>query len=103
MTVPLEAGFCPERWQQSVDVMLEKAPGISRSDKLRIIQILEADLNQVIRIAFARNITCLAKEYEGIISEHQYGRAHSTCMTLVLNKLLKIQLLIQKKVEVVLL
>jgi hypothetical protein len=99
MTVPLEAGFYPERWKQAVDVMLEKVPGISRSNKLRIIQLSEADLNQVLRIYFARNITRLEKEHEGIISEHQYGRAHKTCMTLVLNKLLTIQLLIQKKVE----
>jgi hypothetical protein len=79
--------------------MLEKVPGIPRSDKLRIMQFLEADLNQVLRIAFARNITRLAKDHEGIISEHQYGRAHKTCMTPVLNKLLKIQILIQKKLE----
>jgi hypothetical protein len=74
--VPLDAGFCPERCKQAVDVMLEKVPGISRSDKIRSIQLLEADLNQVLRIAFARNITRLAKDHEGIISEHQYGRAH---------------------------
>jgi hypothetical protein len=35
MTVPLDAVFCPERWKQAVDGMLEKVPGISRSDKLR--------------------------------------------------------------------
>jgi hypothetical protein len=99
MNVPLDAGFCPNLWKQAVDVMLEKVPGITRSDKLRIIQLLEADLNQVLRIAFARNITRLAKDHEGIISEHQYGRAHKTCMTPVLNKLLTIQIIIQKKVE----
>jgi hypothetical protein len=99
MTVPLDAGLFPNRWKQAVDVMLEKVPGISRLDKLRIIQLLEADLNQVLRIAFARNITCLTKYHEGIISEHQYGRAHKTCMTPVLNKLLTVQILIQKKVE----
>jgi hypothetical protein len=61
MMVPLDAVFCPERWKQAVYVMLEKVPGISRSDKLRIIQLLEAYLNQVIRIYFARNKTRLAK------------------------------------------
>jgi hypothetical protein len=101
MDVPLEAGFCPNRWKQAFDVMLEKVPGIPRSDKLRIIQLLEADLKQVLRIAFARNITHLAKDHEGIISEHQYGRSHKTCMTPVLNKLLTIQILIQNKVEVI--
>jgi hypothetical protein len=44
-------------------VMLEKVPGISRSDKLWIIQLLEADLNQVLMISFARNITRLPKEH----------------------------------------
>jgi hypothetical protein len=79
--------------------MLEKVTRISRSDKLRIIKLLEADLNQVLRISFARNIMRLAKEHEGIVSEHQHGRAHKTCMTPELNKLLTLQLLIQKKVE----
>jgi hypothetical protein len=79
--------------------MLEKVTGIPRSDKLIIIQLLEADLNQVLRIAFARNITRLTKDHQGIISEHQYGRAQKTFMTPVLNKLLTIQILIQNKVE----
>jgi hypothetical protein len=77
--------------------MLEKIPGVSRSDKLRIIQLLEVDLNQVLWVAFARNITKLVKQHDGIISEHQYGCAHKTCMTPVLNKLLTVQLLTQKR------
>jgi hypothetical protein len=32
-----------------------------------------------------------------VISKHQYGRSHKTCISPVLNKLLTIQLLIQKK------
>jgi hypothetical protein len=77
--------------------MLEKIPGVARSDKLRIIQIMEADLNQVLRIIFAINISKLANNDSGIISDHQYGRAHQTCMNPVLNKLMMVQLLIQKK------
>jgi hypothetical protein len=60
---------------------------------------LEADLNQVLRIAFTRKIAKLAKNNKGIISDHQYGRAHTICMTPVLNKLLTVQLLIQKRTE----
>jgi hypothetical protein len=97
MTVPLATGFCPERWKKSIDVMLEKIPGVVRSNKLRIL--LEADLNQVLRIAFARNIAKLANNNKGIISDHQYGRAHANCMTPVLNKLLTVQLLIKKRTE----
>jgi hypothetical protein len=50
-------------------------------------------------IAFDRNIAKLAKNNKGIISDHQYGQAHATCMTPVLNKLLTVQLLIQKWTE----
>jgi hypothetical protein len=79
--------------------MLEKFTGVVRTKKLRIIQLLEADLNQVLRIAFARNITKLARDNEGVISNHQYDRSHKTCISPILNKLLTIQLLIQKKVN----
>jgi hypothetical protein len=60
MSILLTAGFCPERWKHVIDVMLEKIPGVVRTNKLCIIQLPEADLNQVFRIAFARNITKLA-------------------------------------------
>jgi hypothetical protein len=97
MSIPLAEGFCPKRWRQAIDIMLEKIPGVPRINKLRIIQLLEADLNQVLRSAFVRNISKLSQETPGIISEHQYGRSHQTCLTPVLNKLLTVQLLIQKK------
>jgi hypothetical protein len=99
MPIPLTAVFCPERWKHVIDVMLEKIPGVARTNKLRIIQLLEADMNQVLRIAFARNITKLARDNEGVISNHQYGRSYKTCISPILNKLLKTQLLIWKKVN----
>jgi hypothetical protein len=97
MSIRLAEGFCPERWRQAIDIMLEKIPGVPRINKLRIIQLLEANLNQVLRSAFSQNISKLAQETPGIISEHQYGRSHQTCLTPVLNKLLMVQLVIQKK------
>jgi hypothetical protein len=72
MSIPLAEGFGPERWRQAIDITLEKIPGVPRINKLRIIQLLEADLNQVLRSAFASNISKLAQETAGIISEHQY-------------------------------
>jgi hypothetical protein len=62
---------------------LEKIPGIARKNKLRIIQLLEADLNQVLRAAFARNIRKLAQNHEGVISEHSIdGRiAHASAQS----------------------
>jgi hypothetical protein len=99
MTVPLAKRFYPERWKKAINVMLEKIPGVVRSNKLCIIQLLEADLNQVLCIDFASNIAKLSKNHKGITSDHQYGRAHATCMTPVLNKLLTVQILIQKRTD----
>jgi hypothetical protein len=48
MSIPLAEGFCPERWRQEIEIMLEKIPGVPRINKLRIIQLLEEDLNQVL-------------------------------------------------------
>jgi hypothetical protein len=97
VSIPLETGFCMEHWRRDVDIMLEKVPGIARSNKLRIIQLLELDLNQVLRAAFARNVTKLAQNHKGVISEHQYGWSHRTCISPILNKLLTIQILIHKR------
>jgi hypothetical protein len=96
-TIPLERGFYPEQWRHTVDIMLEKIPGISIPNKLIIIQLLEADLNQVLRATFARKITKFAQNHEGVISEHQYGWSHRTCIIPILNKLFTIQILIQKR------
>jgi hypothetical protein len=96
ISIPLAEDFYPERWRQAIDIMLEKIPGVPRINKLRIIQLLEADLNQVLRSAFARNISKFAQETPGIFSEHQYRRSHQTCLTPVLNKLLTVHILIQK-------
>jgi hypothetical protein len=98
-TVPLATAFSPERWKKAIYVMLENIPGVVHSNKLRIIQLMEADFNQLLRIAFARNIEKLSKNHKGIISDHHYVRAHATCMTPVINKLLTVQLLIQKRTE----
>jgi hypothetical protein len=78
VSIPLLNGYCQERWEHVIDVMLEKIQGVVRYNKLIIIQLLEADLNQVLRIEFARNITRLTKTLEGVISKHQYGLLHKT-------------------------
>jgi hypothetical protein len=53
--------------------MLEKTPGVIRTNTLRIIQLLEADRNQLLRLAFTRNTRKIAQDKDEIISEHQYG------------------------------
>jgi hypothetical protein len=56
MYIPLATVFCVDRWEHVIDVMLEKISGVERSNKLRIIKLPEADLNQVL-------MHCLHHEY----------------------------------------
>jgi hypothetical protein len=73
MSIPLEECLCTDQWRQAIYIMLKKIPGVPIINKLIIIQLVEADLKQVLRSAFAKNISKLAQESQGIIIEHQYG------------------------------
>jgi hypothetical protein len=55
---------------QSIDIMLENFSGDARINKLRIIKLLKADLNQVLRSAFTIHISKLSQGTPGIVSEH---------------------------------
>ena len=46
MSIPFKHGITPDGWTKVTDVMLEKNPGVPRLHGLRVIQLLEADLNQ---------------------------------------------------------
>jgi hypothetical protein len=50
----LKHGITLERWKKITDVMLLRIPGDLRLCRLRIIQLIEADFDQFLRIAFAR-------------------------------------------------
>ena len=41
----VENGFILRRWQKALQVMLCKTPGVYKIKKLRVIQLIEADLN----------------------------------------------------------
>ena len=44
ITVPFTHSFSPTRWRTAVQFMLEKEPGNPTISKLRVIQLLEADI-----------------------------------------------------------
>jgi hypothetical protein len=52
--------------------MLEKTKGCARIDKLRVIQLLEADLNMALRIIFGRRLIQRAED-RGTIPMSQWG------------------------------
>jgi len=92
MSIPLLAGFSPTRWQQIIDVMLEKKAGDHRIHRLRIVALQESDFNQTNRLAISRPLQKLVEEI-GLAPDMQHGsRASKLCHSAVLNKQLTFEI-----------
>eukprot|EP00957_Ditylum_brightwellii_P007681 580580-Ditylum_brightwellii.AAC.1 len=72
MTLPFCYGFTPTRWLKSVDVMLEKDPGSPKLHRLRIIVIVETDMNMIMKVIWARQLVPRTKE-TNYINRVQFG------------------------------
>jgi hypothetical protein len=50
----IKLGQPVDRWKNITTCMIEKTPGVSRLDKLRVIHIFEADYNLILKIMWSR-------------------------------------------------
>lgn len=64
MTLPFQYAFAPERWCNSIHLMLEKCQGRPLLNKLRIIQLFEADFNASLKIKISRQLMRTAEEQQ---------------------------------------
>lgn len=55
-TAALGWGITLDRWHNSITTMIEKQPGCSRINKLRVIHLYEADYNLLLKIIWARRL-----------------------------------------------
>ena len=95
-SIPFETGMSPSRWQQGINVMLEKKKGIRRVDKLRAILLYEADFNQNNKM-IGRNMMYTAEDLN-LIAKEQYGSRKSlSAIDHSLNKTLTYDLIRQLK------
>ena len=63
MELPLKYGFAPTRWAKALQTMLPKDPGMPKVERLRVIQLFEADYNFVLRIIWGRRLVWNAQKY----------------------------------------
>eukprot|EP00957_Ditylum_brightwellii_P178825 13621459-Ditylum_brightwellii.AAC.1 len=49
MSLPFLSGFTQYQWENAINLMLEKDPGIPRVNRLRIIVIVEGDMSRAIQ------------------------------------------------------
>ena len=56
ITLPFQHGFSPTRWHTAIQFMLEKEPGNPLITKLRVIQLLEADMNFAFRLLWGKRL-----------------------------------------------
>jgi negative regulator of replication initiation len=81
-----QEGIALDRWLKIYNTMLEKIVGMDRIDKLRVIHIMEADLNLLLGILFGRRLTNNA-ESNNCLGDLQWGaRKGKQCIDVVLLK-----------------
>mmetsp|Transcript_20247 Transcript_20247/g.28846 ORF Transcript_20247/g.28846 Transcript_20247/m.28846 type:complete len:299 (+) Transcript_20247:1613-2509(+) len=83
------------RWKYATQLMLEKGKGPA-IENLRIIQLLEADMNWLLRSLWGRRLNHHAQA-EGIYSEDQYAAPGKLCWSAILNKVIYFDLLRQMR------
>eukprot|EP00957_Ditylum_brightwellii_P059956 4552132-Ditylum_brightwellii.AAC.1 len=72
MILPFQHGFATTRWSKAIDVMLEKITGLPKITKLRIIVIVEGNMNRILKVIWNK---CLVPrmEEQNMPSEVQFG------------------------------
>jgi hypothetical protein len=81
-----EMGVSPQRWRNSITVLLEKVFGNRFIDKLRAICLLEADFNWYNKLIFAHRLEQFCRKHD-IIPHEQFAKSKLSCeeATLVKN------------------
>eukprot|EP00957_Ditylum_brightwellii_P017976 1354292-Ditylum_brightwellii.AAC.1 len=72
MTLPFRFGFTPHRWQKAIDIMLEKDLADSKINRLRIIVIVEVDMNLIIKIIWNKHLAPTS-DSSNFLSPVQFG------------------------------
>jgi hypothetical protein len=87
ISLPFMYGFACKRWLHGIDVMSEKKKGVRLIHMLRIIRLIEADLNTALKFYFASRMTANA-ERDGLTDKQWGGRKNRSSVDAAMLKLL---------------
>jgi hypothetical protein len=79
-------GISLRRWQEIVTTMLEKESGHPKLHRLRVIHLLEADLNLLIRILLARRFVWHGEDHDAFGDSQAGSRPGRSAIDVVLQK-----------------
>jgi hypothetical protein len=89
INIPLHYGFSPTRWQTVVNAMLEKIQGRPMLHKLRVIHIMEADYNLILKIIFGKRLMQNCEKHETLGQlQDGFRKGRSTTRTLLHNEIM---------------
>ena len=86
MSLPFQYGFTNKRWENAIEVMLEKKPNMRKIHLMRIIALVEADFNTALKIMYARKLMWNA-EQSGISTDQWGGRPNRSAPDCATRKL----------------
>lgn len=84
LSITVQRGISIPRWQNAVNVMLEKDIGRPRINRLRIIHLFEADFNFILKLLWGSRLVKQAAQYQ-LLHDGQHGSVPGrTAMELVM-------------------
>ena len=88
-TLPAQYGFAPKRWKQSLHCMLAKDVGSPKLNRLRIVQLVEADLNFVLKRIWGYRLSREVEKTGELEDSQMGGRINRMAISTILRKILQ--------------
>eukprot|EP00957_Ditylum_brightwellii_P000358 27612-Ditylum_brightwellii.AAC.1 len=86
MSLPFIAGFTPSRWENAINCMLEKDPGNPKINRLRIIVIVEGDMNAIMKVIWNKRLVPTAESAQFLSPVQFENRKGKTALDALLLK-----------------
>jgi hypothetical protein len=97
INITLNSGYSLKRWQKGLTVMLDKKKGVIKVNKLRVILLMEGDLNCANKTIFGKRMMEFTEEQNEILEECVGSRRNHQASDVSLNRCIFCDIARQKK------